>query len=599
MRNLSVSMKLITGFGIVLVLMLLSGIFSIFNLTGINKEVERYSKYSVPNAEYIRAMQVNMRSTMHELLEAMNDDPEDAGKALSAADQHTKAALGKLDDFKGNQSDNKRNADIEQAKTIINSADSVRKEISELILQNTETSHKRAVELYKEQYSPQIERAISIMENFAASSHEKSKVQKIEADRIMLRTQILLLTVSILSILITIVVVIVIRKSILVPVQKIIVMNKEAARGNLSSEIEYKSRDEFGQMIEYIRESNALQSKLIEDIIEKFTKISEGDLQFDVSMDYPGDYELLKEAIEATASNLNATMQTINMAASQVSAGASQVSDGALALASGSTEQASSVEHLTASVEHIAARTEENSSIVKAVTEYVGQAGKGAESGNDYMQKLTEAMAEIDTASNEIVNITKAIDDIAFQTNMLSLNAAIEAARAGSAGKGFTVVADEVRNLAGKSAEAAKQTAELIQNTVTAVARGTELTAQTAQVLQKVGANTRKVTDSFAQIEQTSAEQSDAIDQIKQGLRQVSAVVQTNAATAEENSATSEEMSAQADTLRAEVEKFKLNDGIQTGYVSEDDSEVREIPEAETSPHLGAENGGNLDLGKY
>lgn len=229
----------------------------------------------------------------------------------------------------------------------------------------------------------------------------------------------------------------------------------------------------------------------------------------------------------------------------------------------------------------------------------MGQAGKGAESGNDYMQKLTEAMAEIDTASNEIVNITKAIDDIAFQTNMLSLNAAIEAARAGSAGKGFTVVADEVRNLAGKSAEAAKQTAELIQNTVTAVARGTELTAQTAQVLQKVGANTRKVTDSFAQIEQTSAEQSDAIDQIKQGLRQVSAVVQTNAATAEENSATSEEMSAQADTLRAEVEKFKLNDGIQTGYVSEDDSEVREIPEAETSPHLGAENGGNLDLGKY
>jgi methyl-accepting chemotaxis protein len=174
------------------------------------------------------------------------------------------------------------------------------------------------------------------------------------------------------------------------------------------------------------------------------------------------------------------------------------------------------------------------------------------------MRRLTEAMAEIDSASGQIASITKVIEDIAFQTNILALNAAIEAARAGNAGKGFAVVADEVRSLAGKSAEAAKQTAELIRISVDSVTRGTQLTTQTADILQEVGLKTDKANESIARIERASAEQADAIEQVKLGLMQVASVVQTNAATAEENSATSEEMSAQAAALREEVGKFRL-----------------------------------------
>jgi len=254
-------------------------------------------------------------------------------------------------------------------------------------------------------------------------------------------------------------------------------------------------------------------------------------------------------------------MQTINMAAEQVSIGAAQVSGGAQALAAGSTEQASSLEELNASIIQIAEQAEQNSAIVRTATVSVNQAGMGVSAGNEHMQSLTAAMTEIDASSRQIANITKVIEDIAFQTNILALNAAIEAARAGAAGKGFAVVADEVRSLAGKSSEAAKQTAQLIQNSVGAVAKGSDITAQTAQILKDVNTSTVMIVEGFGIIDRATAEQANAIEQVKLGLTQVASVVQTNAATAEENSGTSEEMSAQAATLREEVGKFKLNKG--------------------------------------
>jgi methyl-accepting chemotaxis protein len=179
------------------------------------------------------------------------------------------------------------------------------------------------------------------------------------------------------------------------------------------------------------------------------------------------------------------------------------------------------------------------------------------------MKQLTGAMANIGSASNQIANITKVIEDIAFQTNILALNATIEAARAGNAGKGFAVVADEVRNLAAKSAEAAKQTAELIRHSAVAVEEGTQIAAKTAQILSDIESKGSKVNESILKILESSTDQAAAMEQVKQGLNQVSSVVQTNAATAEENSATSEEMSAQAAALKEEVGKFSLDSGYE------------------------------------
>ena len=314
---------------------------------------------------------------------------------------------------------------------------------------------------------------------------------------------------------------------------------------------------------------------------------------YSVTIPIRSDGDVMNKALGKMIENMNEAMSVINSSADQVAIGSHQVSSGAQALASGSAEQAATVEELNASISEVAAGAEENLLNVKAAAEYVKQAEAGVSSSNQQMEFLTASMTDIGSASSQIAGITKVIEDIAFQTNILALNAAIEAARAGAAGKGFAVVADEVRNLAGKSAEAAKQTAELIETAVRTVERGREITAQTAELLQSVGVSAQSVTESIERVEHASAQQTGAIEQIKEGLNQVAAVVQTNAATAEENSATSEEMAAQASMLRHEVQRFTLRDESSVPHIFD------QIPEISYTEDSAALTSSGMALEKY
>ena len=216
------------------------------------------------------------------------------------------------------------------------------------------------------------------------------------------------------------------------------------------------------------------------------------------------------------------------------------------------------MEELSGAISNVSVQAEQNAANVKEATEYISQVSSSLDYGNTYMQKLEASMKEIQSASEKISKITKVIEDIAFQTNILALNAAVESARAGTAGKGFAVVADEVRNLAAKSAEAAKQTADLIEHSVSTVSEGGKLTGETSVILKDVAEKSEIVNQIIQKIMIASNEQALSIGQINQGLFQVSSVVQTNAATAEESSASSEELDAQAQILKQEIEKFKL-----------------------------------------
>ncbi len=351
-----------------------------------------------------------------------------------------------------------------------------------------------------------------------------------------------------------------ISRMISLPIGQIVKAADKIALGHVDVDLkDVDSKDETGQLAA----SFTTMLAGIRDQVLIAEKISNGDFTQEVPL--RSEEDVLGLALRKIEKDLNRTLLLINTAADQVNSGAGQVSSAAQALASGSTEQAATVEELNAAIATVAKQASQNADNVRLASEYVEQNAAGVNESNIRMQSLNASMNKINATSEEISSITKVIEDIAFQTNILALNAAIEAARAGSAGKGFAVVADEVRNLATKSAEAAKETANLIVHSVEAVTEGRQMSVDAAKILQEVEEKSRFLEQAIREIESASSQQVVAIDQINQGLSQVSAVIQTNAATAEESSASSEELAAQSETLQQEVGKFKLN-GEQTDH---------------------------------
>ncbi len=329
--------------------------------------------------------------------------------------------------------------------------------------------------------------------------------------------------------------------------------------GDLHSEVpQVKTKNELYTLSNSFTNTVKTLNNYIYEISYILTNLERGDCTVSSRQVYKGDFIQIQESLNKIIINLNSVFIKIRESSEQVAEGAMQISSSSQALATGTTQQAATVEELSSAISNVAVQADQNAANVKAATEYVKQVSLRMEDGNTYMQKLNESMKEIQIASEKISNITKVIEDIAFQTNILALNAAVESARAGAAGKGFAVVADEVRNLAAKSAEAAKQTSDLIEHSAATVSEGSKLTGETSIILKDVAEKSRTVDQIIQNIVLASNEQALSIEQINQGLSQVSSVVQTNAATAEESSASSEELDAQAHILKQEIEKFKL-----------------------------------------
>jgi methyl-accepting chemotaxis protein len=297
---------------------------------------------------------------------------------------------------------------------------------------------------------------------------------------------------------------------------------------------------------------------VVDDITIHLEHLAQGDMTLPVEKEYSGDFAPIHDSLFLIYQQLNGTLRAIHQSADLVSAGSSQVADAAQALAAGAAEQAGTIERLSTSITEVSTQVEQSSAHIEEATGYVEQTVERVEDSNDKMKQMLKAMDEIKMTSDEIEKITKDMDGIASQTNLLALNAAVEAARAGEAGKGFAVVADEVRSLAAQAAQAAKRTAVLVINASSAVKEGMNTAQENADILKDVSNQARHVRELMESVEITSREQTIAINQVTYGITQISAVVQSNAATAEQSSASSEELSAQANLLREEVNKFKI-----------------------------------------
>lgn len=352
-----------------------------------------------------------------------------------------------------------------------------------------------------------------------------------------------------------------INKQLLQPIIAIKENMKLMEQGDLTTELLLdENTSEVGETVSAIRLAKSDLKIIIDDLGQLLSAMADGN--FAVHSDkfdrYKGEYIHIMNSMRTLGKGQNQTLSQISEAADQVASGANQVSAGAQALSQGATQQASSVEELSATVSEITLQIAANAKNAQMANEISTTTSTEVTLGNQKMRDMVLAMQNITEKSNEISKIIKTIDDIAFQTNILALNAAVEAARAGSAGKGFAVVADEVRNLAQKSAEAAKSTTGLIQDSIIAVEKGTSIAAETAKSLIDIVGMVAEVKNVIEEIAHSSAQQAEGASQIAIGIEQISDVTQTNSATAEQSAAASEELSAQSQMLKELLAKYKL-----------------------------------------
>ena len=340
--------------------------------------------------------------------------------------------------------------------------------------------------------------------------------------------------------------------------------------------------------------------KHVTTIAGKLETIANGDLVVDI--DLLSSEDTMGKSMQQMIDNLNTMFLEIQASTNQVSTGSKQVADGAQTLAQGATEQAASIEELSSSITEIAERTRANAATAEKTSRLSGAIKENAEKGSHQMNEMITAVKDINDASQSISKIINTIDDIAFQTNILALNAAVEAARAGQHGKGFAVVAEEVRNLASKSAEAAKDTGDMIQNSMEKAQLGSRIAGETAESLREIVIGINESSNLIEEIATSSAEQSSGIEQINTGIDQVAQVVQQNSATAEESAAASEEMSGQSDMLQQLIAQFKLKDASSVYHQSL--GPMEKTVKKDFSIHKGsaggyAPNEGDRGFGKY
>jgi methyl-accepting chemotaxis protein len=341
-----------------------------------------------------------------------------------------------------------------------------------------------------------------------------------------------------------------------------VALTKSASEGHLS---ERGHADTFkgGYKAIIIGINNTLDAAItpINEAVRILERVAERDLTARITSEYRGDFVRIKEVLNKAIDNLDEALMQVASGSEQVATASSQISSGSQSLSQSSSEQASSLEEIAGSLQEMFSMTRQNASNAKESQKLSEAARSSTLRGVESMERLSEAMNQIKASSDATAKIVKTIDEIAFQTNLLALNAAVEAARAGDAGKGFAVVAEEVRNLAMRSAEAAKNTSALIEESVRKSEGGVSVNQEVLQNLQVINHSTNRVTEVIAEIASASEQQNMGIEQVSKAVEQMNQTTQNTAANAEESASAAEELAGQAAEMKAMVHSFQLTTG--------------------------------------
>ena len=381
----------------------------------------------------------------------------------------------------------------------------------------------------------------------------------------MLQTQnyvgiVIVLILAVISILFTVSISKMLTKMLVEPIESLVVASEKIASGDFEIGTPYESEDELGRLSDSFETAAGILKKVVTDLYGIVEKFSEGN--FDVHSSgpeaYVGQLHSVLEELDEMVNKISEAMHGIQGSSEQVSAGSNQLAVSAQDIAEGATSQAAAVEELVATVEEVTGQVLENTKSTDIVHDKAKQVGIEAANSQKKMDELVDAMKKIDTTTQNIEKIIADIENIASQTNLLSLNASIEAARAGEAGRGFAVVADQIRQLAEESANSAVESKKLIEESMNEVEVGNKVTKETNEAMQKVMSELDQIIQEVANIRTASDRQAVSVSNIKKGVEDINDVIQSNSAAAQETSATSEELSASATTLNELLGHFKL-----------------------------------------